>query len=326
MSASLRWVRASCAAVLALGFGLSGTGWAADPTPESRKLAAEVPIVDLHLHLFAELTPDELRARMDRNNVRWGGAVGPTTPRSDPRPFIAALGKRYIAMAGQPEFMMAYREGGAAALGNADHPRLKATIEQAEEDLKAKRIRGFGELILNNRNSHPDPTFRRKAVVDAPPIRQMFAIAARHQGVVQMHIEPDPDTVGQLEALLNAFPTVPVILSHCMAVAEEPTAPEAILRKYRRVLCDLSARSEPVMPPRLRHRMIFGTDFADARWLRVMEALPDQFVVGSDATNAHEDYDRIIAVYRSGLLPRLSAATARKIAYENAVKLFGLEP
>jgi hypothetical protein len=305
--------------------GLALPGFAADPTPESRRLAVDLPIADMHLHLYPDLTPGELQARMDRNNVRWGGAVGPINPRADARPFMAALGSRYIAMAGQPDFGALYREGGAEALANAEHPRFKAAMDQAEEDLKAKRIRGFGELILNNKTSHPDPTFRRKAAVDAPTVRQMFAAAARHQGVVQMHIEPDPDTLSQLEGLLNAYPTVSVILSHCLAVAEDPATPEAILRKYRRVYCDLSARSEPVMPPRLRNRMIFGADFAEARWLRLMEALPDQFLVGSDATGSHEDYDRIIAVYRSGLLPRLSATTARKIAFENAVKLFGLE-
>jgi predicted TIM-barrel fold metal-dependent hydrolase len=325
MSAGIRWVRVSCIVALALGLGPAGSGWAADPTSESRKLAAEVPIADLHLHLFPDLTPDALLARMDRNNVRWGGAVGPAGPRSDPRPFITALGKRYIPMAGQPEFFIAYREGGTAAISTADHPRLKSMLERAAAELQAGQIQGFGELVLNNRTSHPDPTFRRKAAVDSPLVRQMFEIAARHRGVVQVHIEPERDTVAELEAVMTAHPTVPVILSHCFAVNLDTAMAEYFLKKYAQALCDLSARSEPVLPPSLRARMIFGADFADPGWLRLMEARPDQFVIGSDATNAQIDYDRIIAVYRSGLLPRLSPATARKLAFENAVKLFKLE-
>jgi len=304
---------------------LCGPGLAADPTPDSRRLAAELPIADMHLHLFPELTPAELIARMDRNNVRWGGAVGPTNPRSDAGPFIATLGKRYVPMAAQPEFLVMFRESGLPGMSTVEHPRFKAMIERADADFQSKRIRGFGELILNNRASHPDPSFRRKAPIDSPPVRSMFEAAARNRGVVQIHMEPDRDSVAELETVMNAYATVPVILSHCFAVTSDTAMAEYFLRKYPRALCDLSARSEPLLPERFRSQMIFGANFADERWLKLMEAMPGQFVIGSDATSPQHDYDRIIGNYRSGLLPRLSPATARKIAFENAVRLFDLE-
>jgi len=73
-----------------------------------------------------------------------------------------------------------------------------------------------------------------------------------------------------------------------------------------------------------RRLMIYGPTFADDRWVALMEALPDRFVLGSDLTDPSLSYDKIIANMRTGLLPRLSAATARKVAYENAVALFKL--
>ncbi|WP_157077129.1 hypothetical protein, partial [Curvibacter delicatus] len=61
---------------------------------ESASLAASVPIADVHMHLYRGLTPEELRAAMDRNNVRWGGGVGPVGPGYDPLEFGKVLGPR----------------------------------------------------------------------------------------------------------------------------------------------------------------------------------------------------------------------------------------
>jgi predicted TIM-barrel fold metal-dependent hydrolase len=55
-----------------------------------------------------------------------------------------------------------------------------------------------------------------------------------------------------------------------------------------------------------------------------MEDHSDRFMVGTDAHNVQEFVDAIDTV-RTGLLPDLTPTTARKIAYQNAQRLFGLK-
>lgn len=297
---------------------------AAEPTDASRKLAAELPIADMHYHVVPHLTPRDLTAQMDRNNVRWAGGVGPVWVGLPVDAFIDRMGARYVGMAGQPDFLMMLRSVGAKGLGDAGNPIFTAMMTRAEQDFAAGRIHGFGELFLNNMNSSPDVSFRRKTSAESATVQRMFALAARFSGVIQVHMEPEQASVDALEAVMARYPDVPVILSHCMATTASPSFPESFLRAHPRTYCDLSARAEPVMSSFSRQLMIYGATFADERWVKLMEALPDRFTLGSDLTDSSLTYDKIIANMRSGLLPRLSAPTARKIAYENAMKLFKL--
>lgn len=295
---------------------------AADPTPDSRRLAAELPLADMHMHLYRGLTPAQLKDRMDRNNIRWAGAVGPVMPGIDPRPFIELLGGRYIPMAGQPEVHSVFSSRGAAALADAENSVFAAMIARADDLFRSGHIRGFGELILNNKASNPQPSLRRKAAIDSPFTRKMFEIAARNNGVIQIHTEDDEDSLSGLEALMKTYPTVPVILSHCLVVTKDTSMPERMLKSSPLVHCDLSARS--ASGKGRADRRIFGPDFVEPQWLRLIEAYPDRFVVGSDATDDKVDFDKVIGDIRNGLLPRLPARAARKVAHENAQKLFGL--
>ena len=63
-----------------LGFAQAALS-APEKVPESVELAKSVPIADVHMHLV-NLSVADHRAQMDRNNVRWGGGVGPAGDRS----------------------------------------------------------------------------------------------------------------------------------------------------------------------------------------------------------------------------------------------------
>jgi len=304
-----------------------GGAFAAEPTAETRRLAAEIPIADMHLHLIPDLTPDELRTRMDRNKVQWGGAVGRISPRAPAvELFRQALGDRYVVMAGQPDFTAIYYEGGAAALADPANATFKALLDSAEYGLKAGRIRGFGELIVNNRTSHPDQAFRRKFATDAPTLRALFEMANRHKGVIQIHMQPDDDSIAGLERMMAANPDVSVILSHCMVEAS-PSLVRQLMQKHPQLFCELSARSPPVIPARspATYQNIFDGYSANSGWIALIESLADRFMVGSDLTHAGVSYDEIIGVIRTGLLPRLPPETMAKVAHGNAVRLFALK-
>ena len=55
-----------------------------------------------------------------------------------------------------------------------------------------------------------------------------------------------------------------------------------------------------------------------------MEDHSDRFMIGTDAISG-DDFEAAIKIVRKGLLPNLKPDTARKIAYQNAQRLFGLK-
>lgn len=289
-----------------------------------RKLAMEVPIADVHLHLFPGLSPDELQARMDRNHVRWGGAVGPILPNIDPEPFVNRLGKRYIPAGAQPELASIFMAAGTAPMVDAESAWFKTFLPKMRQDLEQKKIQGLGELILNARN-HLVPTFRRKVPIDAPTFAALFQLAEQHGAFIQLHMEDDGDSVSQLQGLLAKHPKVPVILSHCMVRASASSA-RAILEKFPNTYCETSARSNVLLShPQAQPILIHTEGSPNSGWLSLIEAMPDRFMVGSDATAPHMSYDAMINAVRSGLLAHLSESTMRKVAYENAQRVLRLE-
>src|SRR5215813_14267962 len=220
----------------------------AQPSAESAALAMQVPIADIHFHLEGHFVPADIKALLDRNNVRWAGGVGPIGRGvgSDFRQrFVDALGERYIATLGQPEFGVLYFQRGARATEDADTPDFRALLERAEAEFKAGRLKGFGELFVNNRNSNPNPAFRRKIAADAPTMRAMYQLAARHGGFLAMHMEADRDSLQQLDALASVEPRATLILSHCGVWADAATM-RAVLDKHPNIHCDLAWRSPPV--------------------------------------------------------------------------------
>lgn len=316
-----RWL--ALAAMLAPLLSLMTTPVRANEA-DSASLSASVPIADVHMHLYRGLTPDELRAAMDRNNVRWGGGVGPVGPGYDPLEFSKVLGARYFPAGAQAQQFVMFQSGGANELANADSPRYKALMEQLAGQFERKEISGVGELVLNNYRSSAMPGFARKVRIDAESLQAMYALAQKHQGYVQLHMDDDPDSIEQLESMAKRYPDVPFILAHCMTRASAQLA-RAVLERHANLYCETSYRSTARNgTPVLRPFMIHTADGVDSGWLAVIEALPDRFMVGSDIYTKDVSYDTVIGAIRSGLLAKLSPATLKKVAHENAQRVFRL--
>jgi predicted TIM-barrel fold metal-dependent hydrolase len=298
---------------------------AAQHSAESAALATQVPIADVHFHLEGPFVPADVKALLDRNNVRWAGGVGPIGRGVDSdfrQGFIDAMGERYIATLGQPELAVLYFSGGAHATENANTPGFRALLARAETEFKTGRLKGFGELFVNNNKSNPQPAFRRKIATDAPTMRMMYQLAAKYGGFVAMHMEADPDSLHQLDVLASIEPRATVILSHCGVWADAATI-RALMDRHPNIHCDLSWRSPPATRgPQVSVRTIFDESEVKQAWLELIEAKPDRFMIGTDAYCC--DYSEAIGSFRKGLLPRLSPATLRKVAYENAQRLMKL--
>ena len=89
------------------------SGALAQPSAESIEMAKTIPIADMHMHAYRRDGPraSEVLEQMDKNGVRWGGAVG------DFREDVSKLlGTRYIPALGQAEFARVFFSKGEKAL------------------------------------------------------------------------------------------------------------------------------------------------------------------------------------------------------------------
>jgi hypothetical protein len=57
----------------------------------------------------------------------------------------------------------------------------------------------------------------------------------------------------------------------------------------------------------------------------LIEDYPDRFMVAIDDVRSWDEYAGVVAAIRQGVLAKLSPATAEKVAYKNAVRLFSLK-
>ncbi len=288
--------------------------------------AQELPIADLHMHAFAKSTPADIKRRMDRNGVRWAGLGARTSgggSRKTWEEYSAALGDRWIAFAGQSEMIVIYKNDGVAGLEDANNPGFLDLVREAEDDLKAGRVKGIGEVHINNRRSSPVGWFQRKARADAPSFRALYKLVSEYNAVLAVHMEADSDSVAQFESLLGTDQRGRVILLHC-GVQAKASLIRSLFEKHPNLFCELAVR----YPPARKFGSIWGEIFdaggIEQDWQTLIQDYPDRFLVGTDITDDYR-YDVAIKVVRKGLLAHLSPDTARKVAYENAQRLFNLK-
>lgn len=307
------------------------------------KGATNLPIADVHFHYMAFMTPEELRARMDKHNIRWvvsagaqgaGGAAGSPGAKN---PWLRdsdlkfELKERFVAAVGGPETFSGERRDGTAFFTNSANLWAVAAVERMNDLLKQDQ-RSFVELFPNAENSSMEPMRRRRLPTNAPFFKEVMRLATRYNVPVPMHMEWHPESVAQLGELLTEFSQANVVLSHCgkITVADDL---RPFFQKHSNVYCDLGYRSSPQGENESRkdpRRMIYWSSNllrkADIKpdWLKLVEDFPDRFMLAIDDVVSWDQYDQIVAATRDGVLAKLTPVTAEKVAYRNAVKLFGL--
>jgi hypothetical protein len=312
-----------CAAVLCT---LHAFGYAAPISDESKQMAQETPIADVHMHLYKGLQPADLLSAMDRNNVRWGGGVGPVGPGYDPNDFSSLLGKRYFPAGAQAEYHEMFMAGGEKEMANPDSAKFKALVETLKTQFEKKEISGIGELILSNYKSTAMPGYQRKVPIDGEPFQVLFRLAEQYQGYVQVHLDDDPDSVAEISKMAANFASVPIILAHCVSRSSSATA-RKLLEAHKNLYCETSFRSTARNnAPILRSSMIHTESSAVPDWIALINQYPDRFMVGSDIYTKDVSYDNVLGAIRTGLLPELSPEVLKKVAFENAQRIFKLAP
>jgi predicted TIM-barrel fold metal-dependent hydrolase len=306
-----------------LSIYLVSTNVCAQYSAESAQLAKTIPIADIHMHTYSRGGPSSaaILEQMDKNNVRWGGAVG------DFRTDVAdRLKERYIPAIGQMEFVEVFFNRGASALTDEDNWTFRRLYRNAEELFAKGAIKGFGELHTDNHSNGP-PNFRRNIRTDNPAIRRMYAIANKYDGFIQIHAQQDENFTTDILKLSADYPNTITVLSHCLPIAK-PSDLANLFSQRKNIVCELSAFGSVHMrilginrPPR-----VFDDNGIRPAWKNLIEEYPDQIMVGTDACCGwFSYYSDMVQDIRNNLLPYLSPEIMEKLAYKNAVRIFKLK-
>ena len=290
---------------------------------ESIELAKSVPIADVHMHTvdrFVSFHKDQ----MDRNNVKWGGGVGPTGKNPpNTQDIQAALGNRYFFGLGQAEFTQVFFSAGAEGLTNKNSRAFAEMFKLADGLLESRKAYGFGEIHIDNNNSAPSNNFRRKVTFDNPVIRAMYEIANKHSSFIQIHMEADDANIAALKRYLAEFPNVSTVISHGLPYGKQTLIRE-LLGKHPNIYFELS-RKGAVLNEKEAGQAFSSRNGVKDIWLKSLEMYPDRFMIGSDTHYPDESrYDDVMKEFRDGLFPYLQPETLKKVAYQNAVKVFKL--
>jgi predicted TIM-barrel fold metal-dependent hydrolase len=266
-----------------------------------------VPFVDAHAHLNDEAMQLELMDAFAATQavVFWGG-------RSDNASVAEAARRhpqRFIGFASISPERTAYRpawEGGDTAL-----------LDQLDALLATGRYRGIGEISATHFAS---AGFAETDFSPASPMMEgLLALARKHRVPVLVHVEIT--RLSELSALLDRFPDVPVIWAHGgytpLVIAQR------MLARHPNLTYELSARTWAVHPRSPDYTILRDGQNVWPAWLALIEAQPQRFIVGTDASQRSRASEQMKFASVQNLLRQLSPATRRLVARDNILGLVG---
>jgi len=311
-----------------LGATMGGCGPAALRTP--REEVAEFPLIDVHSHYAPRaftsfgITPGELLGAMDEAGIRRMIVLGfgpevPELARRHPERFVASYIFRNFRTR---------QTGGELGDGTApaEVERIGAEFEAA---LASGLYRGLGEITtmarpLSSRTTGGSPSPGASIAPDSPLVRRLIDLAGRFDVPINIHC--DAAATKQMVNAIRAYPKTRVIWAHLGSYLS-PGACADLLRDHPNLSFDLSSKNAGFAGPGRGYETysLHGLRGIDEGWRQLFEAYPDRILFGVDFLAArHLPLAREIGDYYRGLLTRLTPATARKIGYENARRLFRL--
>ncbi|MBB3292530.1 putative TIM-barrel fold metal-dependent hydrolase [Mitsuaria sp. BK045] len=287
--------------VLALSPAWSGGALAVDYTG---------PLFDAHLHYNEEAwngrdgphPPADVLARMQRNGVK---AILSNSRPNDGTRTLAGLPETRAAGVTVVPFIRLYRNRADYDNWFRDPTIYRMVQEELARGTAAGPYRGLGEFHLYD-----------SANARGPVARQLMALAEEKSLVVLAHVDDEA-----IDLLMAATPSqgreLRLIWAHTGINGTPIERVQALLAKYPRLMGELSYRP--------------GLTCDDGKlcpdWRALIERHPDRFLVGSDTwvNQRWQHYDATMQGYRAWL-GELPTDIARRIAWGNAARLFGLPP
>lgn len=263
---------------------------ATDEQPVIGRGAETLPLFDAHMHYkrpaWAPFPPDVVLSLMDKNGVAM--ALVSSSPDQGTITLWEHAPRRIV-----PE-MRPYND----EIGPHNWTRAEGVGDVIEQRVRQYRHEGIGEFHLHR----IDPA-------DEPLLQRIVALAMEKKIPLHVHSGHEP-----VEFLYSLDPGLTIIWAHA-GMTEPAAVVETMMARYPTLHADTSYREMDI----LAH----GNGI-DPDWKRVLEGFADRFMVGSDTwvNSQWLEYDELIASNRKWLA-HLTPATARKIAYQNAERLFG---
>lgn len=330
------WIRQTWLAAIA--GAIVGAAAVATSAPEIAPFAGReaLPIVDVHGHLDAAMSADRLIELMDESGVRQMVLM----PRTYAGRHADGLGSdeqaaRYARA--HPGRFLPFVAGQRDVLDDRDrwvHPDRVADglLREMDAELRTHEFYGIGELIIRHYGAEGERHLRERDIpIDAPLMRRLADLAARHGVPLLIHAEGEPAVVAEMRTLLQQQPGTRVIWAHNCGRSSAAIIRD-MLTAYPNLWCDLGGMlNAPFAPygrywPRQTPWMFLiedGTGQLLPEMQALYEAFPTRFFLGTDPafTPALATYDHRIARFRQ-LLSDLTPETARRLAHENADEMF----
>lgn len=298
------WLLAACSAIVAA----ASTGCAIEPNAASEP-APPIPFIDAHVHLNDEAMQLELMRRWgaERAVVFWGR-------NSDNESIVDSARRhpdRFIAFASISPERAAYRKAWDA--------QDAALLEGLDELLASRRFHGIGEISAVH---FPSPGFGETDYDPSGPVVDgVLALARKHRVPVLLHIEAT--RMGELSALLEKYRDVPVIWAHGgytpLFIARR------MLERHPNLVYELSARTWPVHPRSPDYTILRDGSQVWPQWLALIEAMPERFVVGTDASHRSAPSEAMKFGSVQGFLRQLSPSVRDQVARGNLIRLLRLD-
>lgn len=260
------------------------------------------PIFDAHLHYNDEAwmsahPVDDALGRMQRSGVR--AIIANSRPNDGTRSLASAREKTAAAGVTVVPFIRLYRNRDDYSNWFRDESIHEMVLKELAAGTAAGPYRGLGEFHLYD-----------SANANGPVAKKLMQLAEAKDLAVLAHVDDSA-----IDLLMAHAPKARLIWAHTGIGGAPVERVRALLAKYPKLMGELSYR------PGLTE----GGGGLSAEWKALLSTHSDRFLVGSDTwINARwAGYEGLMGEARRWLAD-LPEPAAKRIAWENGARLFGL--
>jgi predicted TIM-barrel fold metal-dependent hydrolase len=285
--------------------GVTACGFKAVHSP--RQKTAFLPLFDVHFHYNEPVDENKLLSSLSAAHIARSVLFGTEN--------ASEMARKY------PERFVASYSGSLslnrrALKGGKDEAIAQKIASEFEQALQSGFYRGLGEVSTYH-HAYPDDPI----APDSPLMLRLLEVAGRYRVPINVHCSDFG--YSEMERALRASPSTTVIWAHTGSHLP-PDKIEALLREFPNLYFDLAAMDER-WPG--NHTLLSFLERIDESWRRLFEEFPERFLVGFDLST---DVGRIRQISTAAkdaavmqrVLSGLTSATATKLAYENAERLY----
>jgi len=272
--------------------------------------ADPIPFIDAHAHLNDPALQLELMQRWGATHavVFWGGRSSNESVAEAAR----AHPRRLIPFASISPERSAYRPA-----WTHDDPAL---LKQLDALLATGLYKGIGEISATH---FPAAGFEETDFSPlGPMVTGILELARKHQVPVMLHVEST--RMAELGQLLARFRDVPVIWAH--GGYTPLFLARRMLEAHPNLYYELSARTWPRHPRSPDYTILRDGHAVWPEWIRLIEAMPHRFLVGTDASNRSASADAMKFASVQNFLAQLSPAAREQVGRGTLLQLVGMKP